>query len=78
MGQWAGALEWAYLRKERMDTDGLLYIRVITKSEQIAKYRKTKVLEPSCLTLPCDGHYKDGSAYSGSSRGSPSGALKKY
>ncbi len=52
-----GGSEWAIRGEERLNTDGLLYIQLSSKSEEIAKYTGTKVHVLSCLTLACDAGY---------------------
>jgi hypothetical protein len=51
-------LEWTIRGAERMDTDGLLYIQQLPKSEVKANIGGTKVLEPWCLTSVCGGRYR--------------------
>jgi hypothetical protein len=52
-----GGSEWAIRGEERLDPDGLLYIQLSPKSEEIANYAGTKVHVLSCLTLACDAGY---------------------
>lgn len=53
-----GGSEWAFRDEERLNPDGLLYIQLSSKSEEIAKYIGTKVHVLSCLTCVCDIDYK--------------------